>query len=556
MKNHLLFLCMIVASIIALPFLSCQTVLHSEHWKEDINYLEKHLLETHTDLFHTLTADNFHQEIQVLKQDLKRLSKEEIIIRLAKIVSSVKDGHTRLWLIPNAKNKFSFYPFQSFIFNDGWYIIGAEKKHQEYVGARITHINGVHTDTIIKKITPLIPQDNKWQVKATLPIYASIPEVLVALKIIETSSRPNIRVKTRQGIKIFNPKPVKAIQTIWKDLFWSTEYRRNIFKSEPLLFARDTLQTPLYLQQRPDWVWYEYLPDNKMMYVHYDAIANNDNEGLSQLYDRLFRDLDKVQAEKLVLDLRHNGGGNNMLNKDLILKIIKHDRLNRFGKLFVITSRFTFSAASHLVLELEKYTNALLIGEPTGGRPNHFGDARSFRLPNSQLRISASSVYWQNSTPFDQREASFPYLYVPLDFDHYTNNEDPVLQAIASFQEQSPLEDQIKSFLQSNNIQAAKLAIESFAKKTQHRYVNTSSMLNRTGYRLKSEGKEEMALEIFKLNIQINPDYANGYDSLAEAYLDFGKQDLALKYYQMIVSQFPKSRASENAKNQIQRLKQ
>jgi len=41
----------------------------------------------------------------------------------------------------------------------------------------------------------------------------------------------------------------------------------------------------------------------------------------------------------------------------------------------------------------------------------------------------------------------------------------------------------------------------------------------------------EDAIEIFKLNIKAYPKYANGYDSLAEAYMISGNKTLAIKNY-------------------------
>jgi tetratricopeptide (TPR) repeat protein len=52
------------------------------------------------------------------------------------------------------------------------------------------------------------------------------------------------------------------------------------------------------------------------------------------------------------------------------------------------------------------------------------------------------------------------------------------------------------------------------------------------GYYLLSEKKRiEDAIEIFKLNIKVFPKYANGYDSLAEAYMVSGNKTLAIENY-------------------------
>ena len=56
--------------------------------------------------------------------------------------------------------------------------------------------------------------------------------------------------------------------------------------------------------------------------------------------------------------------------------------------------------------------------------------------------------------------------------------------------------------------------------------------LNILGYYLLTEKKRtEDAIEIFKLNIKAYPKFANGYDSLAEAYMASGNKTLAIKNY-------------------------
>jgi len=55
--------------------------------------------------------------------------------------------------------------------------------------------------------------------------------------------------------------------------------------------------------------------------------------------------------------------------------------------------------------------------------------------------------------------------------------------------------------------------------------------LNTLGYMLLQRDKTEEAIEIFKLNIEVYPEYANGYDSLGEAYMTKGDRELAVINY-------------------------
>jgi len=74
--------------------------------------------------------------------------------------------------------------------------------------------------------------------------------------------------------------------------------------------------------------------------------------------------------------------------------------------------------------------------------------------------------------------------------------------------------------------------------------------LNRLGYYLLRERIKD-AIEIFKLNVEVYPKYANGYDSLGEAYLKDGKKELAIKNYAKSLELNPKNTNAIEKLNEI-----
>ena len=108
-------------------------------------------------------------------------------------------------------------------------------------------------------------------------------------------------------------------------------------------------------------------------------------------------------VDKLVIDLRWNGGGNNFLNRPLVHGLIRCDKVNQPGKLFVIVGRNTFSAAQCGATQIERYTDATFVGEPTGSCPNFVGESVMLELPYSKMTASISDLYWQNSVAMDYR---------------------------------------------------------------------------------------------------------------------------------------------------------
>lgn len=77
-----------------------------------------------------------------------------------------------------------------------------------------------------------------------------------------------------------------------------------------------------------------------------------------------------------------------------ILSLCIFPNINRKGNLYVITGRETFSSALLNLYSLKSKTNAIFIGEPTGGKPNCYGEVGKFKLKNFGITICYSTRYY------------------------------------------------------------------------------------------------------------------------------------------------------------------
>ncbi len=143
-------------------------------------------------------------------------------------------------------------------------------------------------------------------------------------------------------------------------------------------------------------------------------------------------------TSKLVIDMRWNGGGNTFLGQSLLHHLIACRTINRRGALFVITGRGTFSAAQNIATAIERETEAIFVGEPTGSRPNFIGETIPFELPYSKVTANIADLYWQTSWPTDDRPWIAPEVYTPPTFEAFSRNEDPAMEAIFAYHEHLP----------------------------------------------------------------------------------------------------------------------
>lgn len=88
--------------------------------------------------------------------------------------------------------------------------------------------------------------------------------------------------------------------------------------------------------------------------------------------------------------------------------------------------RITFSAAANFAAELVAAAEHVwVVGEPSGGSPNQYGDQSEIRLPYSGIGL-ASATTWVEVVP-DQDLAVVPDTAVPLPAADYFAGRDPAL---------------------------------------------------------------------------------------------------------------------------------
>jgi tetratricopeptide (TPR) repeat protein len=82
-------------------------------------------------------------------------------------------------------------------------------------------------------------------------------------------------------------------------------------------------------------------------------------------------------------------------------------------------------------------------------------------------------------------------------------------------------------------------------------YDFSEPVLNQMGYQVLGRDDAEGAITLFKLNVEMYPESANVYDSLAEAYAKVGMKELAIKNYEESLRRDPDNK---NAKQKLQEL--
>ncbi|HEX8265666.1 MAG TPA: tetratricopeptide repeat protein [Pyrinomonadaceae bacterium] len=559
------FLCCVLLVLSAQSYSSAQAATNNtvrknaplneaeiQKWREDLHYMAQKMPLFHNNLFHTMRREQFEAAIKRLDERIPMLARHQIIVEMQRIAAMVGDGHTNVYPTRDAKIGFRQLPVKMYFFKDGLFIRAATEVHAEIVGARVVKIGSASVEQAYDAARELIGRDNEMGAKFFAPHLLAIPEILHALGLIDDMENARFTVEKGGKQKIVELKPAGLTDLMAGDTDKSWMPKPGWIDAR----AGAPISNHHWLKDPENKFWYEYLPDKKTVYVQFNEVGNKKDETLAAFSKRLFDFVDANPVEKLILDLRLNRGGNGELNRPFLLNIIKANKINQKGKLFAIIGRSTFSAAQFLVNDLEKFTNTIFVGEPTGSKGNHYGDSRRIYLPNSGITVRVSVYYWQAWHPTDSRFWTPPDLTAELAFEDYRLNSDPALKMILDYAPRKSLRETLDEAITQGGVDLAVKRFQEFTADPVNRYVSVDLPLREAGQRLLDEKKPEQAAILFEVNTARNPYSFQAYFAVGEAYLKAGKIDLARKNFEKSLQINPKNYDVITRMEELKRKKQ
>lgn len=391
-----------------------------EGWRYDLWLLARELKRIHYDLFAKISKQDFEAYVSKLNHDIPRLADRQIEVGFMKIMRMAGDGHTRITPTYMRGEGRKGALVQFYLFTEGLYVTAADPKYANLVGAQVLRFGEQTVERVIESLEQIISRDNAIWIKLIAPALMAYPQILNGLRLIPTSDVLPLTIKDAAGQVRQVSLPVEAGMA---NDSWVTA-RKDAPKPDPL-----------YLKNRNTPYWFEYLAESKTVFFQYNAVRSDVKEPIEKFCERLFKFIDENPVERLVIDMRWNGGGNNFLVKPILYALIRCEKINQRGKLFVIVGRNTFSAAMCGAAQFERYTNAIFAGEPTGSSPNFVGETIPVNLPYSKMTGSISDLYWQNSVAMDYRVWIAPQIYAPPSFELFKSNRDPAMEAVMAYRD-------------------------------------------------------------------------------------------------------------------------
>ncbi|HKB14550.1 MAG TPA: hypothetical protein VKF62_00710 [Planctomycetota bacterium] len=378
-----------------------------EGWRADLDLLATELPKRHKDLYALLPREKWEAEVARLREAVPGMERHRFVVGLMRLVASLGDGHTSVgWPAEGFACPIAFEWL-----DDGVVVSAARGEGKALLGKRLVAIEGKPFDEVAQALRGILAHDNEAGFRNWATGFLGVPDVLEAIGVARGLDSVEYAVSSEgrtEAARIESFPRGRVPKDGWE----------KVVRPVPLC------------EERPqEAFWYRHLEPYRALYLKYNACR--DPEGFRALVDRMWAAVEGKPLDRLVVDLRDNSGGASAQFKPLLDRLKEEPRLRAKGAIFGIVGPRTFSSAVLNALELRGQANARIAGSPTGGKPNHYGEVRTFQLPSTNLTVQYSTKFFRTvdgdpeSVPFD--------LPAPTRIDDWLEGRDPVVEAVLAW---------------------------------------------------------------------------------------------------------------------------
>ncbi len=358
--------------------------------EEDYGYLVDKLPKLHTDFYNGVDEVVF-KAFTNSKTNLDNLSDMEFYYLLMETTAFAKDSHTSVGL-KQIPNNLRLLPLRFIVFADGIFIYATGEENLDLLGTKLKSINGKSIEDIIQLATAVIPHDNdvflEKQVVGSL-IYV---DFLKYIGIIDDIYSPILITACKEDIDF--TKELVGVPITEEN---GSSYTL-VFKDFPKTFSYGS--------------YFNAFPINTdLFYIQYNVCQNAIDMSVEEFSNKIKSMLKAGSYKKVIVDFRYNSGGNSSLFEPFLEWLSEQNY-----KLYGLIGKDTFSSAVMNSLYF-KTLGAELVGTPTGGSINGYGEVKSFSLPSGRYIVYYSTKYFRLDNSYES--SLNPDVYISTTFEDF-----------------------------------------------------------------------------------------------------------------------------------------
>ena len=360
---------------------------------DEFEFMKEEVEMNHKNFFNTVSKEECEEEYKRLSSNIDGISYTDYYFVLSSFLALSNDSHTSLEA-GDIYSYFMYYPLQLNYVGDKVYVVSGLSDYKDYMGKEVTAINGVNIKVIEEKVSLVVPHDNTVYLKLWLNNQLNNTSFLSFIDVADSDKAPvtltfsdgkNVSLSPTLSQEIDRDDIISAFSS-YSPYIYQGYYRAMEIRDDVLL-------------------------------ISYNTCSDNPSYPMKNFASDLKKALKEKKYSKIIVDLRYNGGGNSAV-LDPVIKLLKKEKCSKYA----LIGENTFSSAILNALSLKDDADFTLVGTPTGGSINHYGELKSFTLPETGWEVYYSSKYFKLSKNYEG--SIIPDVYIEKDAESYFSGID------------------------------------------------------------------------------------------------------------------------------------
>ncbi|KOH45336.1 S41 family peptidase [Sunxiuqinia dokdonensis] len=346
--------------------------LSREAWLEDLAAYKGGLEEKHIDVYNQIKRAEFEAELERIKAAVGEKTDFETVIDLMRLTRKIGDGHTA---VSTRNLDLHNFPLELQNFDGSWRVVAISESHKHILGQKVVEINGLPIDSVAEKIGEVAQfVENEYSQVVRTAQYLTNAGLLHGLGIAHQNAATVFTFQYDNG---------KRIREELRPLSWE-DYDKTAFSKIEIGVPEISAPENPAIEN----FWYAPIVETNGLYIHFESYPKF--EDMMTVAEEMVAYIYQQNIQKLVIDLRNNGGGDLYVGLVLANALNIADPIDWKSGVYVLCDKVTFSAGASNTALFRELLNATVVGEPTGSNPTGYQDMDTFELPNSKLVICYS----------------------------------------------------------------------------------------------------------------------------------------------------------------------
>ncbi len=344
---------------------------------EDLKLFCATLPVLHKDFFAHTTREEFDTACLTALDKVDAMTDIEFYFALCELAAMAGDAHTMVGPTQDIAVQMHAIPGQIAKVDGIWRFIVIDSALSDLLGAEVLAINGDPMEDIVMKASKLYGHDNDAWLEYLLGQRLNITDLYRHIGIAESQT-----ARVRFEVLPLGASMTQeiALQPVSVEAFHQLDLS-TLVTSQP-----ETGRTNVPYRMLT-------LGNDDAAFVQYNACMSWDQLPIDEFTTKVLSLIEEMKPRRVIVDLRYNGGGNSSLLEPMIGGLATLQKQQGFP-IDVLIGAGTFSSALMNAVQLKQRTDCRLVGSPTGGSVNHYGEIKSFTLPNSGIPVQYSTKYF------------------------------------------------------------------------------------------------------------------------------------------------------------------